>query len=383
MALLFDAAEFETRRSRLLKQMADEKLDALLLFAQESMFWLTGYDTFGYCFFQCLVVKSDGEMVLLTRSADMLQAKRTSNIQNIVIWVDRLSGDPTVDLKNLLDDMDLLGAKIGVEYDTHGLTGKNARLLDLQLSNFCKVQDASDVVSHLRLIKSDAELAYVRKAAKLTDLAYDAALPIIKPGADEGAILQAMQGAVFEAGGDYAANEFIIGSGADALLCRYKSGRRNLSQEDQLTLEWSGASAHYHAPMMRTLILGQPSLRHKELFKAASESFSAIEEILKPGTSFGEIFDLYTKIIEERGLTRHRLNTNGYSIGARFSPSWMENEIFFSGNPLLLEENMTVFIHAMLTDSENDTAMMLGHSYLVTDSGNEHLSSHRPELITI
>lgn len=383
MALLFDAAEFEMRRARLLKQMADQKLDALLLFAQESMFWLSGYDTFGYCFFQCLVVKADGEMVLLTRSADKLQAKRTSNLDSIVIWVDRLSGDPTIDLKNLLDDLDLLGAKVGVEYDTHGLTGRNARLLDQQLTNFCKLEDASDLVSRLRLVKSPAELAYVRKAAELTDLAFDKALPLIKPGADEGAILAAMQGAVFEAGGDYAANEFIIGSGADALLCRYKSGRRNLSEEDQLTLEWSGAFAHYHAPMMRTLILGQPSLRHRELFKAASESLNEVEEILKPGASFGSVFDLYTTIIEERGLTRHRLNTNGYSIGARFSPSWMENEIFFSGNPLLLEENMTVFVHAMLMDSDSDTAMLLGQSFLITAEDAEHLSRHRPELIAL
>lgn len=383
MALLFDAAEFETRRARLLQQMAEEKLDAILLFAQESMFWLTGYDTFGYCFFQCLVVKADGEMVLLTRSADMLQAKRTSNIENIVIWVDRLNGDPTVDLKNLLDDLDLLGARIGVEYDTHGLTGKNARLLDQQLSNFCKSQDASYLVSRLRLVKSKDELIYIRKAAQLTDYAFEKALPLIKPGADEGAILAAMQGAVFEAGGDYAANEFIIGSGSDALLCRYKSGRRNLSEQDQLSLEWSGAVAHYHAPMMRTIVLGQPSQRHKELYEAASEGLQAVSEILKAGTSFGEVFDLYTKLIEERGLTRYRLNTNGYAIGARFSPSWMENEMFYSGNSLLLESNMTVFLHAMLMDAENDTAMLLGQSFLITENSPEQLSKSPLELITI
>ncbi|MGG2478141.1 M24 family metallopeptidase, partial [Rhizobium sp. BR5] len=55
--------------------------------------------------------------------------------------------------------------------------------------------------------------------------ALDAALELIKPGADEAAIFAAMQGAVLAGGGDYPANEFIIGSGADALLCRYKAGR--------------------------------------------------------------------------------------------------------------------------------------------------------------
>ena len=84
MALHFDRSEFDARRDRLLIEMAEKKLDAVLLFAQESMYWLTGYDTFGFCYFQSLVVKSNGSMVLLTRSADLRQARQTSIIENIV-----------------------------------------------------------------------------------------------------------------------------------------------------------------------------------------------------------------------------------------------------------------------------------------------------------
>lgn len=218
MALHFELSEFDARRERLIAKMAEEKLDAILLFARESMYWLTGYDTFGYCFFQTLVVKSDGSMMLLTRSADMRQARNTSTIENILVWVDRPNADPTLDLKNLLSDLDLLGAKIGVEYDTHGMTGRVARLLDNQLASFCQMIDASYLVSSLRLIKSPAEIAYARKAGRLADEALDAALELIKPGADEAAILSAMQGAVLAGGGDYPANEFIIGSGADAAV---------------------------------------------------------------------------------------------------------------------------------------------------------------------
>lgn len=199
MALHFELSEFDARRERLIAKMAEEKLDAILLFAQESMYWLTGYDTFGYCFFQTLVVKSDGSMMLLTRSADMRQARNTSTIENILVWVDRPNADPTLDLKNLLSDLDLLGAKIGVEYDTHGMTGRVARLLDNQLASFCQMIDASYLVSSLRLIKSPAEIAYARKAGRLADEALDAALELIKPGADEAAILSAMQGAVLAA----------------------------------------------------------------------------------------------------------------------------------------------------------------------------------------
>jgi Xaa-Pro dipeptidase len=381
MALHFDRTEFDSRRDRLLIEMTERKLDAMLLFAQESMYWLTGYDTFGFCFFQSLVVKSDGSMVLLTRSADMRQAKHTSIIDNVVLWTDRDKADPAADLRNLLNDLDLLGCRIGVEYDTHGLTGHNARLLDEQLKTFGKIEDASDIVSRLRLFKSPAEIKKAERAAALSDDALDAALPLIKQGGDEGSILAAMQGAIFAGGGDYPANEFIIGSGVDALLCRYKSGRRKLTKTDQLTLEWSGAFAHYHAPMMRTVMVGKATKRHQELYEAAHDALLAVEKAMAPGNSFGDVFDAHAKVMEARGLTRHRLNACGYSVGARFTPSWMDKQMFFSGNPEPIAPDMTLFAHMIIMDSDSETAMSLGRTYLTTDAAPRALSRHGLDLI--
>lgn len=381
MALHFERSEFDARLARLLARMQEEKLDAMLLFAQESMYWLTGYDTFGFCFFQTLVVKADGSLTLLTRSADLRQAQLTSVINDIRIWVDRVNADPTLDLKELLSDLDLLGARIGVEYDTHGMTGRIARLLDQQLASFGQIIDASYLVSRLRLIKSPAEIAHVERAAALADDALDAALSVVKAGADESDILAAMQGAVFSGGGDYPANAFIIGSGGEALLCRYKSGRRKLDANDQLTLEWAGVDAHYHAAMMRTVVIGTPSHRHRELYSACLETLQAIETILMPGHTFGDIFDMHAKIMDERGLSRHRLNACGYSLGARFSPSWMEHEMFHMGNPLEIQENMSLFVHMIIMDSDSGTAMTLGQTYLTTSQAPKALSRHPLEFL--
>ena len=383
MALHFSREEFASRLELLKGRMKEEKLDALLIFAQESMYWLTGYDTFGYCFFQCLVVKSDGQMVLLTRSADLRQARHTSIIEDIRIWVDRTNADPAQDLKNLLMDLDLLGAKIGVEYDTHGLTGLNARRLDHQLTSFGTSVDASYIVSKLRLVKSAAEIEYAEKAAALSDDALDAALVLVKPGANEADILAAMQGAIFSGGGDYPANEFILGSGADALLCRYKAGRRNLDAVDQLTLEWAGVYAHYHAPMMRTVIVGSPNDRQKELYAASRDTIEAIETVLVTGNTFGTVFDTHARIMDERGLAKHRLNACGYSVGARFSPSWMEHQMFYAGNPEPILPGMTLFVHMIIMDSETGTAMTLGQTYLVTDGPVKSLSRHSLDLISV
>jgi Xaa-Pro dipeptidase len=381
MALHFERTEFDARRDRLLIEMTEKKLDAILLFAQESMYWLTGYDTFGFCFFQSLVVKADGSMVLLTRSADLRQAKQTSIIDNVIVWTDRDNANPALDLRNLLNDLGLLGCRIGVEYDTHGLTAYNGRRLDEQLATFGQIVDASGIVSRLRLFKSPAEVAKTEKAAELADAAFDAALPLIKAGGDEADILAAMQGAVFSGGGDYPANEFIIGSGADALLCRYKAGRRKLTKNDQLTLEWAGVFHHYHAAMMRTVLTGKASKRHQELFEAARDAILAVEKVMTPGNSFGDVFDAHARTMEAHGLTRHRLNACGYSLGARFAPSWMDMPMFYQGNSEPIAPNMTLFAHMIIMDSETETAMTLGRTYLTTEAQPKPLSRHGLDLI--
>ncbi len=374
MALHFSDAEFDGRMAKLIAKMEAEKLDAMLLFAQESMYWLTGYDTFGFCFFQCLVVTKDGDKVLLTRSADQRQAKHTSNIQDIRIWIDRGSASPVLQLKDMLFDMDLLGSRIGIEYDTHGMTGKIALQMQAELNSFADLSDASEVIPQLRTVKSAEEIAHVRKAAELADMAYHAALEEIRPGADEGRILAAMQGAVFEGGGDYPGNEFIIGSGADALLCRYKSGRRTLSGQDQITLEWAGVYRRYHAALMRTVVIGTPTDRHQEMYLAAREALAAVETQLVPGRTFGDVFDAHAERMDAYGMMPHRLNACGYSLGARFTPSWMDAPMAYKGNPAEVKPDMVIFMHMILMDSMTGTAMTLGQTYLTTANEPECLS---------
>src|SRR5437868_10396178 len=102
MALHFDKLDFDGRLLRARRAIADRGLDAMLLFAQESMYWLTGYDSFGYCFFQCLVLRGDGKMVLLTRAPDLRQAQHTSILGDIRIWVDDGAASPAQQLCDLV-----------------------------------------------------------------------------------------------------------------------------------------------------------------------------------------------------------------------------------------------------------------------------------------
>jgi Xaa-Pro dipeptidase len=369
----FEPAEFKRRLERLQTAMAERRLDAMLLFAQESMYWLTGYDTFGFCFFQSLVVRADGRMSLLTRSADLRQAQHTSILSDIRVWTDRKDATPAGQLKAVADDLGISGKRIGVEFDSYGLTHANGKRLEEAFAG-STLSDASDLVTRLRSVKSPAEIVYVREAGRLADAADAAGLAAVHAGADEGEILAAQHNAIFSQGGDYPANEFIIGSGRDALLCRYKSGRRKLDARDQITLEFAGVFRHYHVAAMRTAIVGEPMPRHLELYAAAREALLACESEMRPGRTAGDVFSAHASVMDEHGLAAHRLAACGYSLGAKFTPSWMDWPMFYSDNDWVLTPGMVMFAHMILMDSETGCAMCLGRTSLLMGEGSERLN---------
>ena len=116
---------------------AEANLDGLLMFQQESMYYLTGYDTFGFCFFQCLYLGADGKLALLTRSADLRQAQHTSNIEDIRIWTDQAGAQPATQLRDMLDSLGARGKRLGIETNSYGLTHFNGKAVDATMDGFC------------------------------------------------------------------------------------------------------------------------------------------------------------------------------------------------------------------------------------------------------
>ncbi len=381
MAIHFNKEEFQKRKSKVIEKLKNQNLDGLLMFRQESMYWLTGYDTFGYVYFQCLVLTVKGDLVLLTRAPDLRQAQNTSIIKDIRIWIDKEKSNPANELKNILSEFGLENSNLGVEYESYGLTGRNAMRLNNSLKNFSTLHDKSELVSYLRVIKSPAEIIYVKKAAELADKAMEAAWKYAHAGQNESKILAEMQSAVFNGGGDYPANEFIIGSGKNALLCRYQSEKRKLDKVDQLSIEWAGTYKHYHSAMFRTIPIGKISIKQKKMYEACVEALKACENKLKPGNKVGEVFDVHAEVFDKLGYKKSRMNACGYSLGTTFAPNWMDWPMLYTGNPVVLTSGMVFFMHMILMDSDNQLAMNLGETYLLTNNGNERLGVKKIDLV--
>jgi Xaa-Pro dipeptidase len=383
MALHFSKEEFQKRKINVLNSMKEQNLDALLMFRQESMYWLTGYDTFGYVFFQTLLLDQKGKIVLLTRAPDLRQAQNTSNIEDIRIWVDKDGSNPTDDLKTILNELSLKGGKIGIEYEAYGMTGRNALRLNTSLKNYCEIEDQSELITKHRVIKSKEEIVYIKKAADLADKALDEAWKYTKIGASESKILAEMQRVVLEGGGDYPANEYIIGSGHNALLCRYQSEKRILSNVDQLSIEWAGTYKHYHSAMFRTIPVGKADPKHIKMHEACLRALINCEIKLTPGNTVGEVFDIHAKTFDDLGYKNSRMNACGYSLGSTFSPNWMDWPMLYTGNPYIIKPGNVFFMHMILMDSVNELAMNLGETYLVTENGNERLGKQKLDLVVL
>lgn len=385
MPVHFSTEEFTERRHRAIDALNTAGLDGILLFAPESHYYLTGYDTFGFAMFQCMVLRADGAIALLTRLPDLRQAQQTSILTDdqIHVWKEAEGNHPASCLLNLLTELKLSGCQLGIETQTAGLTAWHGDQLKQIIGNKAELLENSELIRRLRRDKSPQEIEYHRKAAMLSDDALDAALEITGAGAFEGDILAAMQGAVFKGGGSYAGNEFVIGSGQQALLCRYHSAPRYLDANDQLTLEWSGAYFRYQAAMMRTLLVGKASATQRAMHAAATEALLACEQAILPGRPMSDVFEAHAKIFDARGLSHARLQACGYGMGAVFNPIWVDFPMFYEGNPLIMNAGNVYFLHMILMDSESGHAMCWGHSVLVKEDGVERLSRSTLDLMVL
>jgi Xaa-Pro dipeptidase len=237
------------------------------------------------------------------------------------------------------------------------------------------------MIRELRTVKSPAEIEYVRSAARLADRALEAALAKIAPDAFEGDIVAALQSTISEGDGDFAAIDPIIGSGPGALLCRPYSGRRKLSRRDQVTLEFCAVYRRYHAALMRTIIVGEPTVRHREMHAVAVDAMAACEAALRPGEPLGKVFDAHAEVCDRGGLRASRMNSTGYSLGATFPPNWMERPLLYHGNPMPAQPGMVFHVHMILADEDTGTSMCPGKTILVTEHGCESLSKLSLDLV--
>ena len=374
----FSREEFSQRQQKTRKHLQNLELDGLLLFKIEDMYWLTGYESDGFCIFGCMFIGTDGALTHLARPADLGNISYSSICEDVRISPDTEDSTRAEHVKDMLRSLGMEGKKIGIQVDTMGLTPRLFLEISEILDGWCDLTVAPDFIRILRLVKSPQELSYFRKAGEVMDVVMDKVIEATCPGAFEGDIYATFYDTLFRLDADLPAHIPPLGSGDSALNLRYTTKRKNVSENDQVTLELGLAYRHYHVACMGVVLTGpEINNRHLKMHKTSVIALDAVQVALRPGTTVGELFDIYKATLEERSEHDAVLTVAGYTMGAMWPPTWMEEPMIFEGNPLVLEENMTFFNHMILNDRETGLSMAVGETAIVTKNVPE-IITHTP-----
>ena len=378
----FSREEFTERQGRVRKALADRGLDGLLLFKIEDMYWLCGLDTDGFCIFHNMFIGVNGELTHVSRTADLPSIRHTSICEDVRIWIDDADNPPVNAVREMLDSHGMRGKRIGVQYDTYGLTARMGKHLEAAMDGFCELVDASDLVRLLRLVKSPKELEYLRKAGEIVDSIQEKAIELTVPGAWEGDILAEMHGIAWRMDGDPTAHRWPAASGETAMVVRYVTGRKHIRKNGQTTYELGIGYRHYHAANMAVVLTG-PRIddRHRRMHEACAAALDAIHSAMHPGNTVGDLFEAHAGAFTDHGYGHAIMNACGYTMGATWPPTWMEHPMIIRNDPVVLEPNMSFFTHMILVDHDTGLTMSLGEQAIVTAGGPEVITHAPRELI--
>ncbi|MHB8733190.1 MAG: M24 family metallopeptidase [bacterium] len=377
MALPFELAEYEARIGRARAAMRDARLDLLLLFHQESLYYLFGYDQIGYWVYQTVVLAADGSApAAICRHADELMIRESSFIKEIRPWSDDSAVDPGTLTVDLLRERYRLSERrrIGVEKKTHALLPYYYDLLRAAMPDGVELVDASDLVSELRLIKSPAELTYMRRAAEIMDQAFTAGFAAARPGARECDVNAAVLYTLSTLGADYPAVAPPIASGPRTITQTHGAATERVMQAgDPLTIEIGAPYRRYHTVAVHSGCLGEPSAELRRLYDGLRDGIEAGLEMIRSGQPVAQLAATIVNRLESQGLSRKGRHV-GYGTGIGYPPTWLDNLRIKETDPHVLAPGMTFFLFAGALTKGRDQCLYLGEPIAVSRDGCVRLS---------
>jgi Xaa-Pro dipeptidase len=312
----FEEQEFDRRHDAVRRAIGEGGLGHLLVSAPENIFYLTGLDHWGYFAPHLLVVPADGEMVLLTRAMERVTiANQVKNAR----FEGHHDGETVADaLGRVLTGR--LGS-VGIEAWSSGLPFGLAEALKARLQASRWI-DASGLIDEIRMVKSPAEQALMRAAAKVSDAGAAAAIAAIAEGASERHVAAECDRAMIEAGGTFAGfGPFIRSTRRLGEEHTSWSGDR-FGAGDAVFMELSGCVARYHAPLGRLIHVGHAAKESYDMAALTAEAFAAVIAAMREGAPFRDVYAAWQDVVDRAGLSHYRRHHCGYMVGIGVPPSW-------------------------------------------------------------
>ncbi|MGT2489336.1 M24 family metallopeptidase [Methylobacterium oryzae CBMB20] len=276
----FPEAEFAARQAAARAAIAAAGHDALVVTGPETIYWLTGRQTAGYFAFQALLVPAEGNPALLVRQLELPGAAASTWLDDIQAYPD--GADPAEALAALVRGRGL--GRPALERDGWFVAPALAARIDAALGSG-PLPDGSGLLAPLRAVKSAAELAAIRAAARYAQAGLAAGLDACAAGTDENAVAAAMLAAATAAGSEAVAMEPLVASGPRSGLPHMTWRRRRLEPGDAVFLELAGSHARYHAALMRSVWIGPPPVEAQRMMDCALRALDAALAAIRPRPS--------------------------------------------------------------------------------------------------
>lgn len=387
--LAFAESEYRDRLRRTRERMANEGIDLLLCSHPASMCWLTGYDGWSFYVHQLVMVPVDAssDPVWVGRGMDANAARVTTWLaeDHIVAYSDDYVHSsvkhPLEFVAGLVRDGGWERATIGVELDTFYYTGRSHTSLTGALPE-ARIVDATKVVPAVKAIKSDAEIAFMRRAARIVERAMRTAVDGVQAGrrqCDTAAdIFHSLISGTEEFGGDYPAIVPMLPSGAGTNTPHLTWSDAPFAHGEATIIEIAGCYRRYNCPMARTVHLGEPPRKLADTAKVVVEGLSNAMEAARPGNTAEEVEAVWRRTIEKHGIRKE--SRIGYSTGLNYPPDWGEGGLSLRpGDRTELQENMT--LHVIPGIWMDDWGVEISECIHVTDQGGRAFADFERELI--
>ncbi|MFZ1153865.1 MAG: Xaa-Pro peptidase family protein, partial [Solirubrobacteraceae bacterium] len=314
----------------------------------------------------------DVPLTLLCNKAELLLCEETCWVSDLrPLWTHE---DQTARLIEVVHERGLDNARhVGVNLSSYHLKPRYALELMRALPD-AEMVDVCEALDDLRLVKSPAEIALLRKAAHVADVGVMAGIDAIGPGVTDCEVMAAIQEAVAREGGEFPAYPTLVD--ARGTLHGTPVGKV-LGNGDVVYLEVSGVVRRYHCNISRTVVVGEPSPRVQELYSVVRDALDSATEALQPGTRVSEIVELVAEL--HRGYEQNTWGRFGFSMEIAYPPIWIGALSLMRGDPHVIEPGMVITMEPGLSYSDGAT-MMLGNNVLITEQGPEVLNEVPVEL---
>ncbi|EGU47143.1 Xaa-Pro aminopeptidase [Vibrio ichthyoenteri ATCC 700023] len=380
-ALHFDHDEYQQRLVKVRHSMEEKNIDVLIIHDPSNMSWLTGYDGWSFYVPQCVVVGPSGDPVWFGRCQDANGAYRTvyMSAENIAYYPDHYVMNPPLHpmaylVESVLEPRLWDRGRIGVEKDNYYFSATAFESLANNLPNASLV-DSTGLVNWCRAIKSETELNYMYRAARIVENMHRVAFDMIEPGLPKHHLVaelnrQAILGHE-DHFGDYTAIVPLLPSGADASAPHLTWDDRPFRKGEGTFFEIAGAHRRYHCPLSRTIFLGEPSDKFKRADLALTQALEAGIEAARPGNTCAEVARTLNLILDKAGFSRQGARC-GYPIGLSYPPDWGERTMSLrDSDKTVLEEGMT--FHLMPGLWFEDWGLETTESIVITKHGAKTL----------